>query len=150
MGFFQLGTPESMLEKAKRELNRLEADDSIDHVYNFFVTAYHIIDYLDGCLAASDVAAIKAEPLIVLCEDACNKAKHMKLDERKQPTKRKRPDVSTPTRFHVVVGGPPNTADDFLERRIVWQDGKSAEVISFARSVITKWDELFLKHGIGA
>ena len=41
-GFFQLNTPKDMLEKAKRELTRLEtadsmAEDSIDHVYNFFV-----------------------------------------------------------------------------------------------------------------
>jgi hypothetical protein len=70
MGFFQLNTPKDMLEKAKRELTRLEtadsmAEDSIDHVYNFFVTAYHIVDYLDGRLAKPDVDAIKAEPLIL-------------------------------------------------------------------------------------
>ena len=47
------------------------------------------------------------------------------------------------------VGGPPNEVDT-VERLIVWPDGNSLEVISFARSVIAKWDELFLKHGIGA
>ena len=47
-----------------RELTRLEAEDSIDHVYNFFVTAYHIVDYLDGRLAESDFVSIKADPLI--------------------------------------------------------------------------------------
>jgi hypothetical protein len=141
MGFFQLNMAESMLEKAKRELIRLEAEESIDHVYNFFVTAYHIVDYLDGRLAESDVVAIKADPLIKCCGDACNKAKHMQLTRR--------PDVTTPTRYHVFVGGPPNIVDA-VERLIVWQDGNTLEVISFARSVIAKWDELFLKHGIGA
>ena len=67
---------------------------------------------------------------ISLCCDACNKAKHMRLT-------RKRPDVV-------------NTPDKSLERWIVWQDGTNLEVISFARIVIAKWDELFLKHGIGA
>jgi hypothetical protein len=136
MGFFHLNTPESMLEKAKRELTRLEAEDSIDHVYNFFVTAYHIVDTLPE-LAKT---AILGEPLIQSCADACNKAKHMQLT-------RKRPDVATRTRHHVFVGC--NTVDT-VERLIVWQDGNSREVTSFARSVIAKWDELFLKHGIGA
>jgi hypothetical protein len=148
MGFFQLNTPKDMLEKAKRELTRLEtadsmAEGSIDHVYNFFVTAYHIVDYLDGRLAKADVDAIKAAPLILSCCDACNKAKHMRLT-------RKRPDVVTPTHYNFLVGGPPNTPDKSLERWIVWQDGTNLEVISFARIVIAKWDELFLKHGIGA
>jgi hypothetical protein len=143
MGFFQLNTPKDMLEKAKRELTRLESADSIDHVYNFFVTAYHIVDYLDGCLAKTDVDAIKAEPLILFCYDACNKAKHMRLT-------RKRPDVVTPTHYKVLIGGPPNTPDKSLERWIVWQDGTNLEVIGFARSVIAKWDELFRKQGIAA
>ena len=103
MGFFQLNTPKDMLEKAKRELTRLETADSIDHVYNFFVTAYHIVDYLEGRLGELDVKAIKAEALIVSCKDACNKAKHMKLDPNKQPKKHKSPDVTTPTHYKVVL-----------------------------------------------
>ena len=35
-----------MLEKAKRELARMEAEVHIDNVYNFYVTAYHIQDYV--------------------------------------------------------------------------------------------------------
>jgi hypothetical protein len=139
MVFFQLNTPKDMLGKAKRELTRLEtadsmAADSIDHVYNFFVTAYHIVDYLKGRLAEPDIKAIKAEPLIQSCYDACNKAKHMQLT-------RKRPDVVTPTKYTAFLGGSPNTPDKSLERWIVWQDGTNLEVISFARSVIAKWDE---------
>jgi hypothetical protein len=76
-GFFELRTAESMLEKAKRELARLEAEESIDHVYNFFVTAYHIVDYLDGRLSTQKLEKIKADQLMQFCADACNKAKHM-------------------------------------------------------------------------
>ena len=56
MGFFDFGTAKDMLDKAKREFKRLEnaappdeipSDDFKDHVYNFFVTGYHITDYLD-------------------------------------------------------------------------------------------------------
>jgi len=136
MGFFHLNTPGSMLEKAKRELARLETETSSDHIYNFFVTAYHIVD----TLPEPPRGAILGEPLIQYCGDACNKAKHMQLT-------RNRPDVTTPTRHYAFIGTP--NAVDFVERFIVWRDGTSLEAISFARSVIAKWDELFLKHGLG-
>ena len=134
-----------MLEKAKRELTRLEAEHSIDHVYNFFVTVYHVVDYLDGCLVEPEVNAIKAEPLIQFCGDVCNKAKHMRLTH-------KRPDVATPIYSSVFGAAPFNTVafNTFAERWIVWQDGRSLQVVRFAGSVIAKWDELFLKHGISA
>lgn len=44
--FFELRTPRDMLEKAERELQRLRADFTIDNLFNFFVTAYHIRDYV--------------------------------------------------------------------------------------------------------
>jgi hypothetical protein len=137
MGFFHLNTPASMLEKAKRELNRLETESehSIDHIYNFFVTAYHIVD----TLPEPPKAAILTEPLIRRCGDACNKAKHMRLT-------RNRPDVTTPTHYHVFIGTP--HASDYVERWIVWHDGTSEEVVSLARRVIIKWDVLFLQHGL--
>ena len=121
MGFFELGTAEKMLEKAKRELARLEDDVSIDPVFNFFVTAYHIVDTLPKKLKAD----VLKEDLIQRCADACNKAKHMKLDPLKQPKKHRRQDVTTPKHHH---------------RCIVWKDGTSLEVVSFARDVIAKWE----------
>jgi hypothetical protein len=102
MGFFELGTAESMLEKAKRELTRLEAEDSIDHAYNFFVTAYHISDYLKGRLPKTALDAIRNDQLIQFCGDACNKAKHMRLT-------RDRPDVGTPIYSSAFGGAPFNT-----------------------------------------
>jgi hypothetical protein len=138
VGFFELGTAENMLAKAKRELARLEttdstAEDSIDHVFNFFATAYHICDYLPK----KAKKAAKKDPLIKLCGDACNTAKHMELDPDYG-----RPPVKTPRKIELGV-------DKTVERRIVWQDGTSLEIISFARKVIEKWEELFVKHGIG-
>ena len=151
MGFFDFGTPQDMLDKAKRELKRLEdaaqpdeilSDDFKDHVYNFFVSAYHIVDYLDEPLKAQALA----EDLILRCGDAANKAKHMKLDPAKQRKKDKRLDAKTPKHYAFAPGAP-------VERRvewcITWPDGKSLEVVSFARDVIAKWEHFFASHGIG-
>lgn len=74
-----------MLEKAKRELTRLVAENSIDHVYNFFVTAHHIIDHLDEHLRPQ----VREDQLIKNCGDACNKAKHMRIGtEERKPSRR--------------------------------------------------------------
>jgi hypothetical protein len=134
MGFFELGTATAMLEKARRELARLEADVSIDHVFNFFVTAFHIADYLDDTRLRKQV---RKQSWFQLCGDAGNKAKHMELT-------RDRPDPATPKDYFF--------ADGFslpgVQWRIQWQDGTSREVISFAREVIAKWEEFFALHGI--
>jgi hypothetical protein len=139
-GFFELKTAENMLEKAKRELARLEAEESIDHVYNFFVTAYHIVDYLDERLSKQKIKRIKSRKWMHLCADACNKAKHMRLTHD-------RPDVETLTPFKgaVLNTGALNTFalnTSSVERWIRWHDGRALEVVTFARSVIAKWGEL--------
>jgi hypothetical protein len=146
-GFFELRTAESMLEKAKRELTRIEAEDSIDHVYNFFVTAYHIVDYLDGRLKEQALN----DPLIQKCGDACNKAKHMRLTRR-------RPDVETTNRFNGAIFNSVAPFNTFafnecrVERWIDWpkdEPRKYLEVVGFARDVIARWDEIFDNYGIG-
>jgi len=58
MSFFELSTAGAMLAKAKRELERLEAEESIDHVYNLFTTAYHVTDYLKPVLSDADHRAV--------------------------------------------------------------------------------------------
>ena len=88
MSFFELTTAATMIAKAKRELVRLESEESIDHAYNFFTTAYHVTDYLKPVLSVPDHKALVSEPAIQLCADVCNKAKHMTLT-------RNRPDPLT-------------------------------------------------------
>ena len=46
MGFFRLESPIDMLEKAGRERDRMVSDVHVDHVYNFFVMAAHVADYV--------------------------------------------------------------------------------------------------------
>ena len=43
MSFFELRTPRDLLEKAHREHDRLTCAFNIDNVFNFFVTAFHIV-----------------------------------------------------------------------------------------------------------
>ena len=46
-GSFDLSTPRQLLAKLSRELDRLRtAPNDVDHAFNFFVTAEHMLDWL--------------------------------------------------------------------------------------------------------
>lgn len=83
MPFFELRTPRDMLEKARREHQRLSTQLNIDNLFNFFVTAYHIKDYIK-----TSKVLVNNEPLISLlnepdmnaCRAICNQGKHLALD----------------------------------------------------------------------
>lgn len=146
MAFFEIQTASDMLRKARRELSRLESDASIDHVYNFFVTAYHVTDYLEkaNSVPSDALRDLRADYLFERCGDVCNKAKHVRLE-------RKRPDI-TPTIFSGTINGAPiNTLpiNGGEERWIFWpQDDTYMELVSFARSIVVKLESFFEQHKI--
>ena len=63
-GFFQLRSARDMYEKAKREFDRMKSSPNIDTVFDFYVTAHHIIDYVDKQPTVSKAAikAFRADP----------------------------------------------------------------------------------------
>lgn len=143
MSFFELTTAATMLAKAKRELARLESEESIDHAYNFFTTAYHVTDYLKPDLSVADHKALVTEPAIQLCADVCNKAKHMTLT-------RGRPDLMTYSDSGAIGGGAINSVaiNASGERWVQWPDGTRLELVQFAKSVIARYEQFFAAHGI--
>ncbi|MEP9322366.1 hypothetical protein PPMP20_04385 [Paraburkholderia phymatum] len=144
VSFFELTDATEMLRKAKRELARIQSDASVDHVYNFFVTAYHVIDYVKegGSVSREELQALRTDWMIQYCADVCNKAKHMRLTRR---------DDVTPVRFSGTVGGAPigmlplNATD---ERWVMWQDGTYVEMVSFARATVVRLEQFFIANKI--
>lgn len=143
VSFFELRTAGAMLAKAKRELVRLEGEESIDHVYNLFATAYHVTDYLKPVLPDADLRALLGDPIIRRCADVCNKAKHMKLTHG-------RADPSTRSVSGALGGAPLNSLplNARGERRVRWDDGTEIEVVQLAKSAIERLEDCFRQHGI--
>jgi len=143
MSFFELTAAGTVLAKAKRELARLESEKSIDHVYNFFVTAYHVTDYLKPVLSDVDYKALRADPKIRLCADVCNQAKHMTLTHG-------RPNPRTCSVSGAVGGAAINSValNASGDRWVRWGDGTQLEVVRFARAVIALLEQYFADHGI--
>ena len=80
--FFENDTPRQMLEKASREFQRLVEDVTSDNVFNFFVTAYHIVDRVTGLgtVPPKDTEELYSNPDFRMCRYICLKSKHLKLD----------------------------------------------------------------------
>ena len=141
MTFLELRTPRDMLMKAKREHSRLKTSFDIDNVFNFFVTANHIRDYIEknGAAPHSKMEEFFEDQDIRDCRDLCDKAKHLRLT--------KRPDPLT-HRWSGVIGGAPINAlpiggDGEWE---LWSDGRKVNIARLADRVIDKWDEFFSAH----
>ena len=83
IAFFELRTPSDVLDKAKRDYAKMETATSTDTIFNFFVTTYHVIDYVKalGTVPESAIKMLYDDPDFRMCQFLCNKGKHIKLRE---------------------------------------------------------------------
>ena len=132
-----------MLNKAERELARVRQEFSIDNVFNFFVTAYHIQDYIrvTGAVPQLALDSFLQDPDIHACHDLCDKGKHLKLT--------KRPDPAT----HIADGCFSGAAFGELaigegERWSLLYNDRGVDVHSLPERVIRKWREFLEQHGL--
>ena len=143
MAFFELRTPRNMLDKARREHERLLAGFNIDNLFNFFVTVYHIRDYVQKTMAVSPAVleAFLQDTDLKDCRDLCDKGKHLTLTKRHDPS----------TSFMSgCFGGAPIGAMP-IGAGTVWLlniDSRSVNVQDLAKRVLEKWETFFAKHGL--
>lgn len=141
-----LGSSTDMLSKARRELARLRDDVNIDTVFNFFVTAYHIQDYIraEAPNRAGDVDTLFADPDLIVCRSICNQGKHLRVDRRASPVGEKLSGRSGVLGIGVLD-------EMVLDTGIVWDltyDGASHDPIALAKRVLAKLEKFFVAHGI--
>ena len=132
-----------MLAKAHREHDRLSANFDIDNLFNFFVTANHIQDYVrkTKAVTSSTLDAFLHDPDFKDCRDLCDKGKHLTLTKRVDPT------TST---MSGCFGGAPFGAMPF-GGGTVWllnTGRRSVDVQQLASRVLSKWDAFFLANGL--
>jgi hypothetical protein len=143
MAYFELRTPRDMLEKARREHQRLLKHFNIDNVFNFFVTAYHIRDYIIETKAVRQVYLerfLKDQDLKD-CHDLCDKAKHLVLKKRPNPS------------AHIwsgEFGGAPLGVLPFGGdgEWVLSIDGRDVDVELLADRVMRKWDIFFSEYDL--
>jgi hypothetical protein len=144
---FLLCTPRDMLEKAKRDLVRLRAEPNADSVFNFFVTAYHIMDYVRelGTISQSAMDSMYADIDFDLCRFICNRGKHLIV--RKDPKT-----VETRRTAGAVLGkmqlGDPGAALGTEPRWQFFCDNKEIDPLQLGQTLVKKWETFFTVNGI--
>ncbi|WP_304922756.1 hypothetical protein [Hydrogenophaga sp.] len=143
MAFLELRTPRDMLEKARREYARLTVSFDIDHVFNFFVTANHIRDYVEQSKAVrqAKVDLLFQDQDLKDCRDLCDKAKHLRLTKRADPMTHK---------WSGEIGGAPIGvlpigADGEWE---LWSGDRTVQIAPLATRVLAKWEQFFENNGL--
>lgn len=145
--YFELSSPKDMLSKARREYQRLSKCINIDNVFNFFVTVYHIRDYIESTNSVEKnmIDNFFKDPELQICRDLCNKGKHLFLDNRSHD-----PNLMT----HVwkgFFGGAPFGILPFggHEKWVLFcGDGREVDVKSLAKNVLEKWERFFKENGL--
>ena len=132
-----------MLDKAGREHARLVVDLDIDNVFNFFVTAYHVCDYVRVCHPhlQSAVNALVSDRDIADCRALCANAKHLRVTKLLQPSSRVVPHDASADELGQTAAG---TAD-------TWQievGSRRVDVRELAKRVMDKLEAFFLKHSL--
>jgi hypothetical protein len=144
--FFEISTPRQMLEKAQRDFQKLSQNTDTDNVFNFFVTAYHIVDYVKALktVATDDIEALYEEPDFRRCRYICNKSKHRMLEKGDDE--------------FVTYRRPSAALDEFTlgesalglgRAYFIIDDTEQVDILDLGQRIISRWEAFFKTHGIG-
>lgn len=146
-GFFEIASPRDLLDKAKRDYERMKAETSTDTVFDFFVTIYHVVDYVKALSTVSDSAIdqLYADADFKMCQFVCNKGKHIKLRGGEAYEAKHQPAIPGGTLGSFVLGvdrlgGP--------EKFVVLDGAQEVNVVELGARLISKWEAFFVTHGI--
>lgn len=132
-----------MLEKAKREHARLCSSFDIDHVFNFFVTANHIRDYLEktGAVSQVQVETLFHDQDMKDCRDLCDKAKHLRLTKRPDPLTHQWSGAFGCAPMGILPMGGSGEWE-------LWSNGRVVAIAPLAARVLEKWELFFDQYGL--
>ncbi len=76
-GFGPLKGPKDLLEKLRYDFERMRGSPDDEYAaFDFFVSAYHMLDWLHPCEDAGRAAEERGSPLLQVCSHLANGAKH--------------------------------------------------------------------------
>jgi hypothetical protein len=82
-GWFGFKTPEDLLEKLERDLEKLHQDPGdADTAFNFFITAWSLIDWLHPNNFSMRTTLRQENPVLQACAHLADGSKHLQLTNR--------------------------------------------------------------------
>jgi len=132
-----------MLEKARRDFLIMTSHLSTDSIFNFFVTAYHVMDYvkLQGKASAKAIDKFYEDEDFKMCNYICIKGKHPKKRSGLFETQYDKAAVLGEVCFDEVTLDQP-------ESYVLIASGRRMDVIPLAQRILDKWQHFFKENGV--
>jgi hypothetical protein len=146
---FAITTSRDLHAKLQRDASSLHDEVSSDRLFNFFVTAWSLVDWIksDDSVPADAKAArdsIRSDPLLQVCRDLANGCKHHTITHYNAPTERT---VSTSGYGLGRYGkGAYGVGEESVE--VVMKDGSRYPVLQLVDDVMGRWRLFFDRYGI--
>lgn len=147
--WFAMSSPRDMLGKAKREYDRMQNSISMDNIFNFFVTACHVMDYVKALktVPASAVQAMQDDSDFDMCRFICNKGKHLELTRNNYDGDYKA-EMSRGAELGRMMLADPECVLGTGPVLKFTCDGKEVDVRGIATRILAKWEQFFADNGI--
>ncbi len=148
IGLFELKTPQDLLNKLRREYERLQLSPlDQDVAFNFFVTAEHMSDWIYPGASGSSNAKHRNElkeknTLLLICSHLANGSKHFEVNNKRHNS------VSDTSISKGAFQRNAFQADAFqvsqliihLEQKAEKEFGKTIKTLKFAEMVLAFWE----------
>jgi hypothetical protein len=144
---FNLLSVRDLFAKLQRDAALLRGEVTSDRLFNFVVTGYSMIDWveMDPNVAPSAVAQdLRDDHWLKVCGDLATACKHFTLDRRKPVTA-----SATSARGYGVGGygkGGYGVGEESIQVQL--NDGKSFQCLDLMENVLATWRNFFRSHGI--
>ena len=146
-GFFEISSPRDLYDKAKGDFQIMTDETSTDTVFNYFVTTYHVMDYVKslGTIPNDDIKQIYKDDDFKMCQYLCNKGKHFKLRSVEPYEAKHLPEVPGGVLGSFVLDSDQLGAK---EKFVILDNGKEVNVMELGERLIKLWDKFFRDHNI--
>ena len=146
---FALQDANDMLAKLHHEHERLEREVTSYNLFNYVVTAYHLIEWVERdpvvpTATKRDLASIRQNPYIAVCRDLANANKHFKL--KRAYKGRVTSEATSKSGYGVGRYGAGTYGRGEESITIVLTDDTKYDALALARSVADVWDAFFARH----
>jgi hypothetical protein len=146
---YGLRSARDLLEKLKRDLALLDEEVTSDRFFNFVLTGYSLIDWVNHDPAANPAAraaatAMHQDKWIKVCGDLANSSKHVILTRRNPITADA---ASRQGGFGQGRFGKGGWGVGEEEIVIELKDKTSINCLAFAAQVVQIWEAFFKSHG---
>lgn len=148
---FGLSSIRDLFAKLQRDAHALEEEVTSDRFFNFVVTGYSMIDWVENDpsvpFAAKDGAVVdglRNDQWLKICGDLANACKHFTLNRRKLVT------ASATSARGWGLGrygkGGYGVGEESIEVQL--DDGSRFHCLDLVKNVLAIWQNFFMSHGI--